>query len=382
MKFFKTIRFRLTLWYSLLLLIISGSVILGINIIVTTYYNSNSPNLPQITFRPRNLPHNEELEEITEVQKEIIQEIRKQDLNKIRSLSIYSFIPLTLLSFFGGYFIADQMLKPLQQLNLTFTQLNSKNLDKKIKNENTGDEISILINNFNNMTSRLNKSFQLQKDFIANASHELKSPLAIIQTNLEAVTKKTTKKELEEYLGTSVNSVTFMNKLIEDLLLLSLLENHVNKKNYKVKDIINEVIKKALILAKSKLIVIKYKEDTKTKNKKVNMNPELIERAIMNIIENAIKYSKTKSNIYIELKIEKSNIVIIIRDEGFGIPKKDQDKIFDRFYRVDKSRSRKTGGTGLGLAITKQIINLHKGKLQVSSKIKKGTTFKIVLPFE
>jgi len=197
MKFFKTIRFRLTLWYSLLLLIISGSVILGINIIVTTYYNSNSPNLPQITFRPRNLPHNEELEEITEVQKEIIQEIRKQDLNKIRSLSIYSFIPLTLLSFFGGYFIADQMLKPLQQLNLTFTQLNSKNLDKKIKNENTGDEISILINNFNNMTSRLNKSFQLQKDFIANASHELKSPLAIIQTNLEAVTKKTTKKEAD-----------------------------------------------------------------------------------------------------------------------------------------------------------------------------------------
>jgi len=383
-SFFKTIRFRLTLWYSILLLLISGSVILGINIIVTHYYslNTKEPNLVNIS--PRNQLFNQKWHEITENQKDMIQEIRKQDLNSIRAFSLYSFIPLAFLSFFGGYIIADQMLRPLQKLNLTFTQLNAKNLDKEIEHEDSGDEISELIKNFNKMTSRLNNSFQLQKDFIANSSHELKSPLAIIQTNLEALLSnpKNSKKELSEYLRNAIDSVSFMNKLIEDLLLLSLLENHINKKLYSFELLIQKVFDQAQIIAKKKEIIIDYKIDSKYKDKKVNINPELIQRAIMNLIENAVKYSKKKSHISIKLSSENHNIIVSIKDEGIGIPDNEKERVFDRFYRVDKSRSRKTGGTGLGLAITRQILELHKGEISLKSKVGKGTTVTIQIPYK
>ncbi len=383
-SFFRTIRFRLTLWYSILLLVISGSVILGINIIVTHYYSLDTKEPNPMNISPKNQLFNQKWQEITENQMDMIQEIRKQDLSSIRAFSLYSFIPLAFLSFFGGYIIADQMLKPLQKLNLTFTQLNAKNLDKEIEHEDNGDEISELIENFNNMTTRLNTSFQLQKDFIANSSHELKSPLAIIQTNLEALLSnpRNSKKELSEYLRNAIESVSFMNKLIEDLLLLSLLENHINKKFYSIEPIIEKVYDQAKILAKKKAITIKYDVDSKYKDKKVEINPELLERAIMNLVENAIKYSKNKSHISIKLSSDNKNIIITIKDKGIGIPDKDKERVFDRFYRVDKSRSRKTGGTGLGLAITKQIIELHKGTISLESKVRKGTTVTIEILYK
>jgi signal transduction histidine kinase len=311
---------------------------------------------------------------------ELFLESRHEDLKTIREISLISLLPLTILSFAGGYVIADQMLRPLKRLNTTIEEITAENLSNRIPYEDTGDEISELIRNFNSMISRLDRTFENQRQFVENASHELKTPLAIIQTNLESalVSKSLTKKEVTGLIKTANSSSKFMDKLIEDLLLLSTLDQDIKKTKINVASILGMSAKNLRPIAKDQSITIKT--DIPSKSMKSKGNSVLLQRAFMNVIENAIKYSPKKSTVKISAKKSGGNIVISVSDSGSGIPKKHRKKIFERFYRVDKSRSRKTGGTGLGLAITKEIIELHDGTIIVASDGKKGSRFKIVLP--
>jgi signal transduction histidine kinase len=353
---------------------------MGVNAVVTQYYRQDPATQVLFSMVPRNPMMREKWEEMTESQREAIREIRTEDLIKVRVISLYSFIPLTFFSFFGGYFIAGQMLRPLKKLNTRMSQMNADNLHKRIAFEDTEDEISDLIRNFNKMTSRLNQAFENQKQFVENASHELKTPLTIVHTNIESAVadNKVTKKEQKELLETSLRSVKFMDKLTEDLLLLSLLENQIKRTNFNLQSTTKNIVKQLSKIAKKKNIRIEL--DINSQKSTFKGNKELIQRSIMNIIENAMKYSPKNSTIHVSLEQKRNTYSIKIKDAGEGISKKDQKRIFDRFYRVDKSRSRKTGGSGLGLSITKKIIELHKGTITVNSKPKKGTTFTISLP--
>ena len=379
MKFFKSIRFKLTLWYSLLLIFLSLIFIITINVFITYQYKTD-PIETFIQHKPRFFIR---MNDPDEERAELISKYREYDLYEIRKLSILSFIPLTFFSFVGGYLISDQMLRPLKELNTKMTKINVKNLRSKIRYENNEDEISELIGNFNKMIVRLAVSFDSQKEFVENASHELKTPLTIIQTNLESslANKSITKKEYLAVLGTSLKSTKFMNKLIEDLLLLSLLENHIRKVKCNLVSVIIESISQVELLAKEKNISVGFEYFKKHKFY-IRANRELIQRAFMNILENSIKYSHKNKKIEILLRKYSKNIRITIKDYGKGVPKKDLEKVFDRFYRVDKSRSRKTGGVGLGLSITKKIIELHKGKINIKSIPNKGTTVTILFPIK
>ncbi len=317
---------------------------------------------------------------LNEDTREFLSEARLNDMQNIREASLYSLIPLTLLSFAGGYVLSGQMLRPISDLNEEIKKKSMENFKEKIIYEDTGDEISELIYNFNKMSSRLGKSFDAQKEFVENASHELKTPLSIIQANIDSVLvdNKVTKEELENVLKDSKKSISFMNSLTEDLLLLSLLEVGVEKKEIVLKNVLESAIAQLSYLIKEKGITVKFEVEKKFSNLKIIGNSILLERSFMNIIENALKYSNCK-NIIINIKKEKNSVCISIKDDGKGISKSEQEKIFERFYRIDKSRARKNGGSGLGLAIVKKVVEIHEGEIIVESEDGNGSEFIVSL---
>lgn len=371
-SFFKSIKFKLALWYSTLLFIFSIGFVFILNIIAIKYIE-NQPGNPQLggVFRRGSI-----IREITETERILLHEARMEDLENFRELSFYSIIPIVLLSFVGGYVIADRNLSPLEKLNREMRMRNAGDLSSSIEFKDRGDEISELMNSFNSMSERIHRTFESQKEFVENVSHEIKTPLAIIQANLDSALedKKISRDELEDILNESKKSVKSMNQLTEDLLLLSVLQHDIAKEMINLKDILNSCVKDAKKIANGFEILV----DNNGKDVMVSGNEMLLGRAISNILENAVKYSGGKM---VTVKVESRDgkeAVISIADDGVGIPKEKRKKIFERFYRLDKGRSKKEGGRGLGLAITSEIIKDHGGSIKVVDS-EKGAKFEIRL---
>jgi signal transduction histidine kinase len=374
MKFTKSLKFKLTVWYSLILSLFCIAFVFSINVWLTNYMNSWQSEGMGWGFmivrvdRPR-------WRALSEEQRDLVMESRLEDLENIRRVSIYMVIPLVLLSFGGGYVIAGFMLRPLEKLNEEIKRKEANTLDKEIQFEDKGDEISELIKSFNRMSGRLGKSFESQKQFVENASHELKTPLSVIQANLDTVLddEKITEKELKELLTNSKKQVKVMDELTEDLLLLSMISSDVKikKENIDVGKLIKDVVKDLKTLSEDSGIDIKI---GKINDIKIEGNRVLLSRAISNIIENGIRYSKG-SMVSIDVKKEKDVFKILIEDDGVGIPEKRREEIFERFNRLDKGRSRKEGGSGLGLSIARDITKVHDGLLYVDPKYSKGARF-------
>ncbi len=377
MQIFKTIKFKLTFWYSLLFIWLSILLILTINIIATNYYRFDPTQPSFITIFQETNPYVvERYNLLNQIERNVINEIRKEDLRKLRVISVFSFFPLMLLSVVGGYIIAERMLAPINKINKATKKIAANNLTV-IKHDEVDDEIGELINNFNSMIKRLNISFDLQKEFVENASHELKTPLAIIRTNLELAIANSKTKDLKE-LKSALNQTKQMNNLIEDLLLLSISANKIEKRKVNLINIVKQSVNELRAFAKES--EIKLILNIEAQNALLKGNGFLLQKAISNLIQNSIKYSNKKTNVFITISKRKNKIEFTVKDNGIGISKENQKKIFERFYRIDKSRSKKTGGTGLGLPIAKRIIEEHGGTIVLKSELNKGTTFIVVLP--
>lgn len=381
MKVFKSLRFRLTVWYSFLLITLSAAFVLTINVLVANYYNRTQFGVevisnPQFDQLLREVPQEQiRREKVVE----IISAIRREDLRTIRLVSLWLFAVLSLLSFVGGYMIAGQIFAPVSQLNAQIRKVKAENLEQEIEVASRDDEIGELAETINHMFARLKQAFSLQRQFIENASHELKTPIAIIQTNLDSILMdpECLSADAVESIHSANRSVEFMGNLIDDLAFLSLSKEHLQFEEGDIREVVKRAVKSVESLAKKDDISIDLEMPKKKMVKLIA--PSLIERAVMNLIENAVKYSPTGSKVEVKLRTEKERVYISVHDEGEGIPKEALPKIFDRFYRVDKSRSRKTGGRGLGLAITKTIVEMHQGIIRVNSQVSKGTTFTIIL---
>lgn len=371
-KFTKSLKFKMSLLYSGILLVFCAGFLVVTNVFMEQYMRKDPATPRPVVF---DIEVSGGWEEISEESKVLIRQSRQNDLINIRLISIYSIIPFVVLSFVGGYLIADNSLKPLERLNDEMRKKSAKNLGEKISFTDNGDEISELIQSFNDMSEQLSRSFEAQKEFVENASHELKTPLAIIQANVDSILadSKIPKDELFGMLDDSKKSIIFMNKLTEDLLLLSLVDVDFEKERLNLRDVLDSAVVDARKLIDNKEFNIDFNDGHDIE---VMGNEVLLKRAFQNLIENSIKYSQGK-NLNIDLKKEKENILISFKDDGVGVPKEKQERIFDRFYRVDKSRSRKTGGSGLGLAITKEIIERHNGGIKYVDG--KGATFEVRL---
>lgn len=227
----------------------------------------------------------------------------------------------------------------------------------------------------NMLVKPVEETMEKQKQFISDASHELKTPLAVIEANVDVLEGQIGKSKWMEYIQSEISS---MDKLINNLLYLAKTENIKEIAHKETFDLSSETLMIGSMfesMAYEKKININYKI---TENIKFNGNKEDIKRVISTIVENAIMHTKEDGNIYIELEKEKNNSIIQIKNEGDPIPEAERDKIFERFYRVDKSRNRKEKRYGLGLAIAKSIVEKYHGKIEVLCE--NGiTNFKVIL---
>ncbi|HHV28653.1 sensor histidine kinase [Acetivibrio mesophilus] len=224
-------------------------------------------------------------------------------------------------------------------------------------------------------------SWEKQTVFIADASHELRTPLAVVNSNLEIVmeNENETIGSQKKWLDNIQNELDRMKKLIDDLLFLARAdsEDEMPKEYFDLSKLLHKVFNNFILLCEKK--GLKLRLDTKD-NIIFYGNEFRIKQLLSILLDNSIKYTGSGGEIELKLKSDVSTVQLSVRDTGEGIPKEHIDKIFDRFHRVDKSRSRNHGGAGLGLAIAKCIVNEHKGTIKVISEVSKGTEFTISLP--
>lgn len=235
-----------------------------------------------------------------------------------------------------------------------------------------------------NDVTRLRKLENIRRDFVANVSHEIKTPITAIKGFVETLRDGAVNEpgDAERFLKIIQKHVDRLDALIEDLLSLSRIEEDVETKEIVleegyIKDVLMTAIQVCQVKAGPKNIRVELScsEDLKAK-----INPPLLEQAVVNLLDNAIKYSETENEVQVEAKEVDGKIMISVRDNGCGIDKKHLSRLFERFYRVDKARSRKMGGTGLGLAIVKHITQAHGGQVSVESTPERGSTFSLHLP--
>jgi len=381
MSFTKSLRYKLTMTYSLVFLGVAIVMVGALNI----YLNSYLRNVPIENAPPiwEHLQRNElgrkfKFEELAREEQERVKNVRLNDLYKVQTLSLFSLIPITVLSFGLGYLMAGSFIKPLDELRLKIDKIKANRLGERL-DVISDDEIGKLTESFNEMSVRLMTAFEIQKQFVEDASHELKTPLTVIQTNLDTVLddRKASRGEYKKAIENALEGMIAVRKLTDDLLTLTRPNGH--HEDFDIAETVEYQVESLSNLALD--YRVKLNIDSQVSEIIFNGSEFEIQDAIRNLIENAIKYSSTEPGPVVDVAIDEgaNEIEIIVHDNGPGIPKAEQKKIFERFYRVDKSRSKKSGGFGLGLAITKKIIEEHKGTISVKSK-KNDTTFKVILP--
>ncbi|WP_096999603.1 sensor histidine kinase [Persephonella hydrogeniphila] len=223
---------------------------------------------------------------------------------------------------------------------------------------------------------------QAKKDFVSNVSHELKTPITVLKGVVETVEKEEDINVIKDFLKKAKKRIQQMDSLINDLLILAKLESKeekIQKKKIKLKALINQTFEDLQHIASEKNITLK---NNISSNFTVPVDEKKFSILLKNLIENAIKYNKQNGIVEINVKKSENYAEISVVDTGIGIPKDSLPLIFERFYRVDKSRSRNVGGTGLGLSIVKHITEAHNGKVEVKSEVGKGSEFIVKIPLE
>ncbi|MBK3495912.1 HAMP domain-containing protein [Viridibacillus sp. YIM B01967] len=275
------------------------------------------------------------------------------------------------------YFVAGKALEPVKHLRKSIENINEHNLSDRINNINSKDEIGDLASEFNKMLHRIENSYTYQKNFAANAAHELKTPLTTMKTGIQILKLELspTIDDYKENLEITEESTQRLIDIVEDLLMLA--NNHAVKFSDKIDlhQMFETIAQEVAPLCAEKNITLTLNNCKES----IIGNKILIYRVFSNIIENAVKYNKTNGMIEIICHDQRDCIRISIADTGIGIEKEDLPFIFEPFYRVDQSRTRSLGGSGLGLSIVRSIIEKHKGRIHVKSANNIGTIFEIEL---
>ena len=297
----------------------------------------------------------------------------------IRTLVIA--VPLTLvLAGAGGIFLAQRALKPVDQIARTAHEIEESDLSRRIPVQSR-DELGRLASTLNQMIERLEKAFKRQQQFPADASHELRPPLSVIQAESTlALNKERSASEYRQSLEAVSNESEHMAKVINQLLTLARADSGKEQLSFGETDLtklLADVAAYAEILCRDK--GIGFRSDL-TDSILVNGDRAKLRELFLNLLDNAIRYSPDGGTISLTLRRVDKTAVIAIADTGIGIPEKDIPHIFERFYRVDKARSREQGGAGLGLSICKYIAEVHGGRIEVASELGKGSTFSVLLP--
>ena len=305
---------------------------------------------------------------------------------------------IILLSSVCTYFLTKKALTPLQKLTSEVSQIQAQNLSTQLAVPNSKDEIAQLTSSFNEMLTRLDNAFSTQKQFSANAAHELRTPLAVLQTNLEVFEKKQ-EPEMVEYqqLFTMIKEQTArLSQLVGTLLDMTNLKSVPRTDHVSLEELVDEVFCDLDPVAEKAGISIHFDDsssqdwhtdvhtpDASALNnniRNITGSYVLLYRAVYNLVENAIKYNRPNGSVTVSVKEKNGQAMILVKDTGIGISPENQKKIFDPFFRVYKSRSRAMGGAGLGLALVDSIAREHGGSVKVLESNEKGSIIALMLP--
>ena len=297
----------------------------------------------------------------------------KADYKK-RSLLISAFMALL-----GGvvtYFISGRALKPLYEFSDKIEEVQAQNLSDSRIEENKVKELNQLSISYNKMLERLSEAFEVQRQFTANAAHELRTPLAVMQVQLDLY-NSTKHPENDECAKQTIKMVTEQNerlsKMVKTLLDMSELQTVARDEKIEVDALVEEVLADLEPLAQEKDINLVEKCDEMT----MMGSDILIYRLVYNLVENAIKYNNPGGQVIVTALQQGEHKKIMVEDTGNGIPKDLRERIFEPFFRIDKSRSRALGGVGLGLALVREIVRVHDGNITVRDNDAGGTTFEV-----
>lgn len=308
-------------------------------------------------------------------------DVIQKSLNSLLAILGFVFVLLVIPMILGGYGMARGIMQPIAYLIDKLQKISSDHLHERIKNPKTGDEMEELVVTFNNLLNRLQSAFQRERQFIGDVAHELKTPLATLQSGIEiTLSKNRTKEEYKEALQEALIDAKRQSKTLSNILDLAWSEASSTQdgtKKVNLSELLNELHEVLSNLAVQKEITIEKSIENNIVVPGIGTKDKLA-RALLNIFENAIKYTPKKGKIHITLKKEHNHAQIQISDTGVGIPEKDLPHIYERFYRG--ATTDKTLGSGLGLAIAQSIIHAHQGKIQVKSHVGKGSTFIVILP--
>jgi heavy metal sensor kinase len=280
----------------------------------------------------------------------------------------------------GGWILARRSLSPIGYIASKTQSITSENLGERLVSRGTGDELDDLIHTINEMIGRLEGSFKRMAEFTADTSHELRTPLCAVRGEAEVLLlKPRSADEYREALVHFIEEFDRLNQMISDLILLSKFDAaQMELKRVPLRlDLLIEgmgELFQALAEQKGLTLEVEAPGEVTVLGDKVRL-----QQLFTNLIDNAIKYTPGGS-IRILLEKERETVAVRVKDTGIGIVREEQDKIFKRFYRIDKSRSKETGGVGLGLNIAEWIVRAHHGRMEVESELNQGTTFTVYLP--
>ena len=296
-----------------------------------------------------------------------------------RSLLITAIVALI-----GGaatYFISGRALKPLREFSETVEKVQAQNLADYTIEENKIAELDRLRTSYNKMLMRLSESFETQRRFTGNAAHELRTPLALIQAQLDlyhAAEHPESSTEAEETIQMVTEQNERLSKLVRTLLDMSELQTVARNDRIELHSLIEEVLTDLEPLAQEKKVKLIQKPQGSSEDELILTGSDiLIYRMLYNLVENAIKYNRTDGTVTVSAGREKNEAVLTVSDTGNGIDEAFREQIFEPFFRVDKSRSRELGGVGLGLAMVREVVRVHGGTIEVYTGKHGGTTFEV-----
>lgn len=296
---------------------------------------------------------------------------------------MYALAPIFLaLAAVGGYWLSRRALAPVDQMTRAARSIGAQDLSQRLAVPRASDELQRLAATLNEMLARIETAFQRITQFTADASHELRTPVSVMRTNAEIVLRKPrSEAEYREALSRILDESEKVSRMIEQLLLLARADSTGGLLPMTRNDVataFDVACREARVLAEAKNLA--FQESVPPTPLWVQGDTASLERLFMILLDNAVKYTAAGGRIDVHLGADDGFAVADIRDTGTGIAPEDISHVFDRFYRVDRARSRESGGTGLGLAIGRWIAEAHRGEIRVESTLGKGSTFQVRIP--
>ena len=292
-----------------------------------------------------------------------------------------SLIISVLLALFGGvatYFISGHALRPISEFSDKIEEVQAQNLSDSRMEENNVKELNQLSISYNKMLERLSDAFEIQRQFTANAAHELRTPLTLMQVQLDLYNSSGHPGNDEDTLQTIkmvAEQSDRLNKMVKTLLDMSELQTVGRDDKIMIAAVVEEVLVDLEPLAQEKNIRLIGKCGDIT----MMGSDILIYRLVYNLVENAIKYNHLGGQVTVTVCRKEKHVSLSVEDTGSGIPEEVKERVFEPFFRVDKSRSRELGGVGLGLALVREIVRVHDGRIAIKSKPAGGTIFEVIL---